>query len=79
VSDIRWVRIESWHLIEATTLTRETNVWMVTTRCGIVKPWDQTFLDRLPGGDEQSCENCLALLAGDVDDPAPKKRSRKAK
>jgi len=78
VSDIRWVKIESWHVIEDTWIKPGGSFWLVKTRCGIEKMWDQTFLDRLPGGSEKSCENCLKYLVGDVDEPAPKK-SRKAK
>jgi len=75
--DIRWVEIDSWHLIASTFISRGSR-WFVTTRCGLEREWNQTFLDRLPGGSEKSCENCLKYLVGDLDAPAPKK-SRKAK
>jgi len=81
MSDIRWVRVgdnSSWHLVADTWISRG-GIWLVKTRCGIERMWDQTFLDRLPGGSEKSCENCLKLLARDVDEPAPvkPKKSRK--
>lgn len=78
MSNIRWVKIAegSWHLIADTWLSRS-SIWLVKTRCGLERMWDQTFLDRLPGGDEKSCENCLRLNSRDEAPPAPKKRSRK--
>jgi hypothetical protein len=75
-SDIRWVQFDSWHLIERTYISRGSR-WFVTTRCGLEREWDQTFLDRLPGGSEKSCENCLKYKVGDIDEPAPKKARKK--
>lgn len=85
-TDLHWAKASdepdgSWHLIARTFISRA-SFYFMETRCGLERPWDQTFVDRLPGGDEKSCENCLLLLAGDVDtdsDPAPKKKSAKAK
>jgi len=65
--DIAWTQIDSWHIIGDTWLTPN-GTWMVKTSCGLERQWDQTFVDRLPGGSEKSCENCLRLLAGEVDD-----------
>lgn len=84
-TDLHWTRVSNdgdtaWHLIDETYVTVGGQFYMVKTRCGLDKNWDQTFADRLPGGSEKSCENCLLLLAGDVDtdsDPAPKKASKK--
>lgn len=79
---MQWVKIDSWHLIADTFIDRS-SYWVVKTKCGLERMWDQTFLDRLPGGDEKSCENCLKLTIRELDEPAveePKaKRTRKAK
>lgn len=90
-NDLRWVKPSqdpdgSWHLIEKTYYT-DAGIPMVLTRDHVYDvPWDGTYLDRLPGGSEKSCENCLVLLAGDVDEPAddeaapaPKRRGRPPK
>lgn len=78
--DVTWVKIEAWHAI-ADTWAKDSG-WFVQTRCGIERPWDGTSIDRLPGGSEEACENCLKLLTREVDasidEPAPKK-SRRAK
>jgi hypothetical protein len=66
--DVRWVKIDSWHLIEKTWIYG--TGWLVQTRCGLTRSWDQTFLDRLPGGDEKSCENCLKITVREIDAPA---------
>ena len=71
--DIRWVKIDAWHIIEDTWLPRGGANYLVKTKCGLERMWDGTFLDRLPGGKETSCENCLRSLAGKVDEPAPAK------
>lgn len=71
--DTRWVKIDAWHIAEDTWLPRGGANYLVKTKCGIERLWDGTFLDRLPGGTEKSCENCLKLLAGSVDEPAPAK------
>lgn len=63
----------SWHIIASTGVSG--NDYSVSTLCGIERTWDQTFVDRLPGGGEESCENCLMKLAGDVDEPPKKKKS----
>jgi hypothetical protein len=52
--DVKWVRIDSWHI-----LAREE---AQHTFCGLERPPGET-LDRLPGGSEKSCENCLIVLA----------------
>ncbi len=74
--DVTWIKIDSWHILEGTWV--EGAVTVATTRCGITRPWDGTSLDRLPGGTETSCENCLKYKLGELDEP-PKKRARKAK
>ena len=82
-TDLRWTKVgdegpeNAWHLIEATWITRGGQFYQVKTRCGITSNWDQTFVDALPGGSERPCDNCLTLLAGDVDS-SKKKSSKKA-
>lgn len=74
-SNNKWVKIDSWHLMEDTHLTPN-GTWMMKTVCGLERVWDQTFLDVLPGGSETSCENCLIIQVGDKPKP---KRVRKVK
>ena len=74
--DMRWVEIDSWHIINTT--RTDGNQWFVETLCGLERIWDQTFLDRLPGGSEKSCENCLKINARAIDEPVVKK-PRKAR
>lgn len=76
MSTMQWVQIESWHLIESYAPNAQ-GIPTVTTRCGLSRKSSGDFLDRLPGGSEESCENCLKLLVREVDEPAPTKRSRK--
>jgi len=68
----KWVKIDSWHLIKETGLDRA-GIPEVVTLCGLNRMWDGTFLDRLPGGEEKSCENCLIIKVGGK----PKKASKK--
>lgn len=86
--NIMWVKVESWHIKKA--FWPWAASYMVETVCGLQREWDGTEIDRLPGGDEKSCENCLRILARGVDEqvvaappepepvPAPK-RTRKSK
>lgn len=82
--DVQWVKIESWHIIKETWFSRA-GYQLVRTVCGLERMWDGTSIDRLPGGSEKSCENCLRINARGNDTPeedAPEeqvkpKRSRK--
>lgn len=84
MSDMKWVKIDSWHLIESYGLNAQ-GIPTVTTRCGLSQQSSGDFIDRLPGGDEKSCENCLKLEIRELDQPEPAaeepkpKRTRKAK
>jgi hypothetical protein len=76
---MQWVEIESWHLIESYSIS-EQGIPTVRTRCGLEQRSSAPFLDRLPGGKEKSCENCLKLVTRDLDHaPAAPKKARKAK
>jgi len=77
-AEMKWVQIDSWHLIAEYGLNAQ-GIPTVRTRCGLERRSSAPFLDRLPGGSETSCENCLKYLAGDIDEPAPKKKTRKTK
>ncbi len=70
-----WVKIDSWHLIDVTFTTDAG--WRVVTKCGLERNWDHTFLDRLPGGSEKSCENCLVDHVLEEAPPAPKRTRKK--
>jgi hypothetical protein len=77
---MQWVEIDSWHLIEHYGPNAQ-GIPTVTTRCGLVRKSSGDFLDRLPGGSEKSCENCLIVAVPappEEPEPAPKK-ARKAK
>jgi hypothetical protein len=79
--DLRYAQVSddsAWHLVESTFVSRGGNFNMLKTRCGITSQWNSVSVDRLPGGDEESCENCLLLLAGDVDAPKEEKPKKKA-
>jgi hypothetical protein len=76
--DMRWVEIDSWHIVKET--RTDGNQWFVEMLCGLERIWDQTFLDRLPGGSERSCENCLKIHTRATDEPeTPVKKTRKAR
>lgn len=60
----RWVKIDAWHVLKDDFVSRG-GLPMMTTLCnGTPRQWDGTFVDALPGGSEESCENCLIILAG---------------
>ena len=72
-----WYKIDSWHLIERT--WTDGRDWMVETLCGLIRTWDHTSLDQLPGGSETSCENCLIVMAGQLNPKPTKKPTKKKK
>lgn len=59
-----------WHKSDHTYI-KDAMTYRVETACGIDAPWDQTFVDALPGGGEEVHEGC-----GDSVAP-PKKATRK--
>jgi hypothetical protein len=79
---MRWVQVstdDEWHIIREITQS-DSGIPMVTTKCGITEPWSQTFLDRLPGGDDSAGhDECLAAEAAETADeePAPKRGKTK--
>ena len=80
--DIKWFKVESWHILKDSGISVGGSDWYAKSLCGVIqRPWDQAVLDRLPGGSEKSCENCLIVLSGEVDTskPAPKKRKSRKK
>ena len=80
MSDMKWVKIDSWHLIESYGLNAQ-GIPTVVTRCGLSRQSSGDFLDRLPGGSEKSCENCLKLTVRELDEPEEeiKPKARKAR
>lgn len=74
---MKWVEIESWHLIEEYGLNAQ-GIPTVRTKCGLEQRSSAPFLDQLPGGKEKSCENCLKLAIREIDVPEePVKKGRK--
>lgn len=83
--DVTWIKIDSWHIMRG----HETrgSVEIAETVCGLERMWDGTSIDRLPGGSEKSCENCLKIYTRANDEPDPvleivnvkPKRARKSK
>jgi hypothetical protein len=82
----RWVKLDDrnvdpkneWHLLDRTYLS-DYGIPTVATKCGLTAAWNQTFLDRLPGGaesestDESAHEACRDLIGvGLVEDAKPK-------
>ena len=76
--DVIWIKIDSWHIKKAS--WEWASSYIAETYCGLQRMWDGTGLDRLPGGDEKSCENCLKIFArGSDEEPAEEKPRRRGK
>lgn len=74
---MQWTKIDSWHAIDATWVSN--GYYWVRTQCGMERVWDQTFVDSLPGGTEEACENCLIVVTGAPEEEEPKKPARRKK
>lgn len=66
-----------WHKSDHTYI-QDAMTYRVETACGIDAPWDQTFVDSLPGGGEEVHEGCgdSVKVAAEI---APKKKTTKKK
>lgn len=62
MNEIRWVQVESWHIIRETWEDVVNGTLVVQTLCGLERMWDGTFATTFPP-DEKSCESCLRLAA----------------
>jgi hypothetical protein len=86
----RFIKIDDdWHLI-ADTYIENAMQYHAKTACGLDVVWDQTFVDRLPGGNETmdetvhaECREAIgAQLTGtqaEDEEPPKKKATAKAK
>lgn len=72
----QWTEIDgTWHLIDDTFVAG--SGWSVSTECGLNRSWNGVSIDRLPGGGETACNDCLAPVAEPEPAPAPKKRAKR--
>lgn len=61
MDDLRWIKIESWHIVKSE-FTSRGGIDMAETLCGLRA--EGVTLDERPGN-EASCENCLRIVTKD--------------
>ena len=75
---MQWTEVgNAFHIVEKS--GTDGMVYWAVTACGLTeKPWNQTFVDRLPSGEGAGCQRCL-VATGRIEPAGEEKPAKKSK